>query len=96
MQILKITLGSAAFFLCLWLTAGLLGDSLLGTGTQECATASESRQTGHPAGTDDILEAVCLMNGKNGYNALLPRLGSVHPPEAIPARHAEPVMAAAG
>ncbi|HWL79898.1 MAG TPA: hypothetical protein VNR89_03015 [Roseomonas sp.] len=84
MQILKVILGSTAFFLCLWLTAGMLGDSLLGISTQECTRAAEARQEGSPLGADDVLEAVCLMNGKTGYSAVLPTLGGVRHPAPVP------------
>ncbi|MDJ0387375.1 hypothetical protein QMO56_04555 [Roseomonas sp. E05] len=87
MQILKVVLGSTAFFLCLWLTAGMLGDSLLGAGTQECARVTEAGPGGKPFGTDDVLEAVCLMNGDTGYTTVLPGLGGSRRPTAgSPAR----------
>jgi len=76
MQTLKIVLGSAAFFLCLWLTTGLLGETLLGATMQQCVR--EARASGlraHQTRAEDVLEAVCLVNGEAGFSAFLPGSG---------------------
>ncbi|MXP62744.1 hypothetical protein E0493_05175 [Roseomonas sp. M0104] len=96
MQILKVVLGSTAFFLCLWLTAGVLGDSLLGAGTQECARAAEARRGGSPLGTDDVLEAVCLMNGEHGFSTELPDFVGFRRPAGGPAPRLRTAAAVTG
>jgi len=83
MQTLKIVLGSAAFFLCLWLTTGLLGDTLLGSITQQCVReARASSLRAHQIRAEDVLEAVCLVNGEAGFSAFLPGSSGFRPSPA--------------
>ena len=85
MQTLKVVLGSMAFFLCLWLTTGLLGDALLGATAQECVqNARASGLRGRPPRTEDVLEAVCLVNGEAGFSAFLPGMSSFRLPAPEP------------
>lgn len=64
MQTFKLVLGSTAFFLCLWLTAGLVGNSLLDPLGGDCGAASPPRQTSGSIRAEDILRTLCLVHGE--------------------------------
>jgi len=64
-QTFKVILGSTAFFLCVWLTTGLLGNSLFEPLAGDCAQASEPHRYGGSIRVEDILKTLCLVHGES-------------------------------